>query len=68
MLSGYYINYHFEEDMKDDDVRFSYRLMEGPATTRNAIRLLKIMGYGDDITKTADQRAALFEESGVWKL
>ena len=68
MLSGYYINYHFEEDMKDDDVRFSYRLMEGPATTRNAIRLLKIMGYGADITKTADQRAALFEESGVWKL
>lgn len=67
MLSEYYTNYHFEEDMKDDDVKFSYRLLEGPATTRNAIKLLKIIGYDDSITASAEQEAAMFEESGIWK-
>ena len=67
MLAGYYTNYHFEEDMKDDDVKFSYKMMEGPATTRNAIRLLKIMGYDARITESAERSAADFEERGIWQ-
>lgn len=67
MLSGYYTNYHFEEDMEDDDVKFSYRLMDGPATTRNAIKLLKIIGYDDSITASAEREAAIFEETGTWQ-
>ena len=67
MLEAYYTNYHFEEDMKDDDVKFSYRLMQGPASTRNAIKLLKIMGYDESITSSAEERAEIFENKGVWE-
>ena len=66
ILSSYYDNYHFEEDIKDDEVLFSYKLMRGSATTRNAIRLLKVMGYGDSITESAELRAEEFERNGNW--
>ena len=67
MLADYYANYHFEEDMKDDDIEFSYKLLEGPARTRNAIKLLKIMGYDGKITESAERSASEFEESGTWR-
>ncbi len=66
MLSGYYSNHHFEEDIADNDVRVSYRLMEGPATTRNAIKLLGIMGYDESITASAEKSAEEFEKTGQW--
>ena len=68
MLSDYYTNYHFEEEMQEDDVKFSYRLRKGPAGTRNAIKLLKIMGYDSGITDSAEQSAAGFEERGVYSV
>ena len=41
LLSEKYDNKHFDEDGGEDDVSFSYKLKEGPATERNAIRLMK---------------------------
>ncbi len=67
MLSEYFVNYHFVEDISNDDVRFSYKLMTGPAVSRNAIKLLGIMGYDESITDSAEERAGRFEESGVWE-
>ena len=66
ILKAEYENYHFSEDMDNDDISFSYKLCEGPASTRNAIRLIEIMGYPAEITEKASERAGEFEASGKW--
>lgn len=67
LLREQYDNYHFEEEIAEGDIRFPYRLMPGRATTRNAIRLLSIMGYEEEIISQAEQMAARFGETGVWE-
>ena len=61
-----YDNYHFEEQVEDDKVTFDYCLREGRACTRNAIRLLKMLGYDEKIVDDANERVALFLKSGNW--
>ncbi len=68
LLEQYYENYHFTEDIVDGDVQFSYRLHKGRATSRNAIKLLGMMGYEEQVIKEAEQTANHFLESGEWKL
>ena len=68
LLEESYANYHFKEDVKDDDVIFNYRLYEGKATSRNAIKLLGILGYDKDIISAAEQTAETFIQTGDWKL
>ncbi|MBR4582089.1 MAG: hypothetical protein IKO32_12735, partial [Lachnospiraceae bacterium] len=53
MLPPLYTNYHFDEEIKDDDINFPYQLKESYATTRNAIALLILMGYPEEITDNA---------------
>ena len=67
ILSKKYENYHFEEEIQDDQVVFNYLLQRGRTTTRNAIRLLGVLGYDDGIVKDAAQAAADFEKTGIWK-
>lgn len=66
ILSDNYKNYHFEEEVIDDDVLFNYKLKKGPATTRNAIKLLKVIGYDDLIISKSNERAEKFLENGLW--
>ena len=66
LLEDWYDNYHFEETIDEDDIHFPYRLMEGPATSRNAIALLKVLGYDDTIITGAEEMAEKFLESGKW--
>ncbi len=66
LLSASYANYHFEESVEDGDVRFNYRLQSGKAQSRNAIRLLSLMGYSEEITGQALKRAEHFIETGDW--
>lgn len=68
LLERYYDNYHFEEEVKDGDVLFSYRLLEGRAHTRNAIKLLEIIGFSKEIIRKADDMAAAFLRDGDWKV
>lgn len=63
-----YDNYHFEEEIVDEDVLFNYQLKKGKASSRNAIRLLKVMGYDEDIVEKANKMAVEFEQSGVWSI
>jgi DNA mismatch repair ATPase MutS len=51
----------------EGDVVFNYRLKEGKATTRNAIKLLELMGYDRDVIERATAQAEHFTESGVWQ-
>lgn len=67
LLQEEYDNYHFEEEITEGDIHFPYRLMEGKATSRNAIRLLSIMGYDGRIIEDAEAMAARFAASGKWE-
>ena len=67
ILEEYYTNYHFEEEVKEDDVKFNYLLKKGRVTTRNAIRLLKMTGYDDSIVEASKNAVVRFEQEGSWK-
>ncbi len=67
LLKDTYLNYHFEETIEENDVKFNYLLKEGRATSRNAIKLLAMLGYEESIITRAEQRANVFVSSGEWK-
>lgn len=67
LLETQYENYHFEETIEGGDVIFPYMLCKGKAESRNAIRLLGVLGYEKQIIRKAEQRAEHFIESGEWK-
>ena len=62
-----YRNYHFEEEVQEHEVLFHYLLKKGKATSRNAIKLLSMLEYDPVIVKGAEEAAADFEQTGVWK-
>jgi DNA mismatch repair ATPase MutS len=66
LLAEQYHNYHFEEKIEGEDICFPYRLSEGPATSRNAIALLKALGYDDKIVQDAETMAEHFLQTGTW--
>lgn len=67
LLADQFDNYHFEERIDEEDIHFPYRLMEGPATSRNAIALLKVLGYDDRIITGAEEMAESFLRNGNWE-
>ena len=67
LLEDTYENYHFSEEIRDGDVLFNYRLQNGKAQTRNAIRLLSVMGYEEQIVQRAEGLAETFLKEGVWQ-
>lgn len=66
ILEKEYDNYHFQEEVTEDDVIFDYRLYDGRAISRNAIKLLSVMGYDEDVVKEAEEAAMNFMETGNW--
>lgn len=68
LLENIYNNYHFTEEIAYDDISFTYKIMEGRAHTRNAIKLLGIMGFSEEIIKEAGVMAGNFMETGVWQM
>ncbi len=67
LLASQYSQYHFEESVSGDAVVFDYLLKPGAATTRNAIKLLAMMGYDEKLVADANQRAQYFLDNGVWQ-
>lgn len=67
LLENEFDNYHFEERIEEDDIFFPYKLSAGPACTRNAIALLKMLGYDERIVREAEALAKKFMESGNWQ-
>jgi DNA mismatch repair ATPase MutS len=57
MLEGTYRNFHFGETIEETGMVFDYLLKEGPATTRNAIELLRILGYPEELVAAAKANA-----------
>ena len=57
---------HFEETVTDEEIRFDYKLKPGPAKTRNAILLLRRMGFDQNIVQAASERADNYVKTGKW--
>lgn len=68
LLEREYHNYHFQEEVLKDDIIFRYQLLEGRATTRNAIKLLAIMGFQDSIVQKAEKMAEEFMKTSKWQM
>lgn len=66
LLQDAFDNYHFEENVQNGDISFNYCLQAGKASSRNAIRLLELMGYPDEITDRAFRMAERFLTTGSW--
>ena len=66
ILEDVYENYHFEEEIAENDVLFNYLIKDGRATSRNAIKLLEIIGYDKKIVEEAQEAAKKFEATGSW--
>lgn len=67
MLNDIFENYHFEETITDNDIKFDYKIHRGRAQTRNAIKLLEFMGYDKKLVENANYRAKNFLDTGKWK-
>lgn len=67
LLADVYENYHFEEQIENNDILFPYKLLKGPANTRNAIKLLSMMGYPDALIENAEWMAGCFLQEGEWR-
>ncbi len=67
LLSDVYENYHFEEEIENNDILFPYKLLKGPANTRNAIKLLSLMGYPETLIENAEWMAGCFIQEGEWR-
>lgn len=67
LLRDVYDNYHFEEEIENNDILFPYKLLKGPANTRNAIKLLSMMGYPDSLIENAEWMAGCFMQEGEWR-
>jgi DNA mismatch repair ATPase MutS len=58
LLSDAYDSYHFADAVGPEGLAFEYRLEPGPATTRNAIALLELLGAPPSLVEGALNRAA----------
>lgn len=66
ILEKYFGNYHFREKIEDEDVIFDYKLYEGFSKTKNAIKLLNMLGYDKKIVNEASEMAETFERDNSW--
>jgi hypothetical protein len=57
MLKDHFDLYHFEENLQGDQLIFDHLLKVGPLRTRNAIRILAIAGYPQEVIRDAEETA-----------
>ncbi len=67
ILEKYFTNYHFQEEIENNEITFDYKMYNGRSTTQNAIKLLGILGYNDTIVQKAQAKADKFLNDGVWE-
>ncbi|WP_097015280.1 hypothetical protein [Anaerocolumna aminovalerica] len=56
LLGGLYDSYHFCEQFQENDIIFEYKIHEGAATTKNAIRLLELTHFPKEIIANAKNK------------
>ena len=53
LLKEDYDNYHFSEEIGEHDIVFNYRIIEGPASSQNAVKLLEFAGFPKEIIRAS---------------
>jgi DNA mismatch repair ATPase MutS len=66
ILENDYSNYHFQERIENNQILFDYKLYQGKAISKNAIKLLNMMGYPKKIILSAEDAAEEFLNKGEW--
>ncbi len=66
ILENHFNNYHFQEKIVDNQILFDYKLYQGRTESRNAIKLLSLLGYSKDIIDDAENAAQEFTICGEW--
>lgn len=66
ILENYFMNYHFQERIIDNQIIFDYKLYKGRAVSKNAIKLLALLGYSNDIITEAENAIEDFSTNGEW--
>lgn len=66
ILEKYYDNYHFQEEVGEAGIICDYILYKGRSYTRNAIHILKFIGFSNEIIEEARQRADSYMNHGKW--
>ena len=61
-------NYYFQEEILGNDIFFPYTLHKGRAKSKNAIKLLEILGYDKEIVEDASAMASHFLKFGDWSI
>ena len=64
LVKNKFCNYHFRESIEENDIKFDYILRHGPATSRNAIAILRYLGYPKEIHENANKRVEEYEKEG----
>ena len=64
-LTGQYELYHFTEEVDNRSVNFDYKLKRGKLQTRNALRILEINGYPDEVIREATELAGEITQTSV---
>jgi DNA mismatch repair ATPase MutS len=62
LVTNYYQCYYFSEDVDDNGMKFDYTLKKGISPTRNAIKILKYLGYPEEIINKTNNRLALISK------
>ncbi len=68
ILEKDFSNYHFQERIENRQIIFDYKLYQGKAISKNAIKLLDMLGYPQEITDAAEEAAQEFLNLGEWKI
>ena len=68
ILENSFSNYHFQEKIEDHQIIFDYKLYQGKAVSKNAIKLLDMLGYPGEITESAEAAAQEFLTNGEWTI
>lgn len=68
ILENDYSNYHFQERIEEKEILFDYLLYKGKAVSKNAIKLLGMLGYPKEIINSAENAAEEFLSNGEWSI
>lgn len=66
ILENKYSNYHFQERIEANEIIFDYKIYEGKAISKNAIKLLNMLKFPGEITLAAESSAEEFLKRGEW--
>lgn len=66
ILQHHYHNLHFSEAYEDGEMKFDYKVQEGPANSQNALALLEKLNFPKAIILEANQQIQSFQKTGTW--